>query len=466
MKVNLRLAEPNPYRDFGVDPVDPVNVRELAKSIKEHGFWGGMVGRRRPGARSIIQIIAGWHRREAALKAGIEEADIFVGDFDDRQTVRAYADENALQRGNTSTSLAGSVAAAIREILLRGLSSGERQQNLGGPTQDGVGRDAIHKELEGVHGITENVVRTQLATIKATGAYDRIVREVTALVEAEREAELEALAAAEKATREAAEREAEAKARREKAEWERQAAKAEAKRRETEALIAREAADKKRAAEAAAFQRKREAEAEERRKKAAEEAERAKAEREAAKAKEVKHAPAAQTRDSIIKLREQPQHEITLDERVAKHFKSPHHVEVFKKLATGEKLLPVDQQERLAKSLVEMAKTTGEELTSTFIKEKFNDALIGAKFLQRIANATERDAAKAALERAGWEKKAKVSMSEFSRHARGVSAATDKLTVLYRSRPAGIVTLHTTAEFLNAVDSLRAALRIVEGKLI
>ena len=465
MKVNLRLAEPNPYRDFRVDPVDPTNVAQLAKSIKEHGFWGGIVARRKPDVRGAFQIVAGWHRREAALKRGIEEADIFVGDFDDRQTVRAYADENATQRGNTSTAQAGSVAAALREILLRKLSSVDFNRT-GGPTEDGVGRDAILEELNGVNDINDNVVRQQLAHLKATGAYDRIVNEVTAIVEAEREAELAALAEAEQRTREAAQREVEAKARREKAEAERQAAKAEAKRRETEALIAREAADKKRAAEAAAFQRKREAEAEERRKKAAEEAERAKAEREAAKAKEVKHAPAAQTRDSIAQMRAAPKHQITLNDKVARHFRSPHHVEVFKKLATGEKLLPVDQQERLAKSLVEMAKTTGEELTSTFIKEKFNDALIGAKFLQRIANATERDAAKAALERAGWEKKAKVSMSEFSRHARGVSAATDKLTVLYRSRPAGIVTLHTTAEFLNAVDSLRAALRIVEGKLI
>lgn len=465
MKVNLRLAEPNPFRDFRVDPVDPTNVAQLAKSIKEHGFWGGIVARRKPDVRGVFQIVAGWHRREAALKRGIEEADIFVGDFDDRQTVRAYADENATQRGNTSTAQAGSVAAALREILLRRLTAVDFNSGRG-DTDDGVGRDAILEELNGVNDITDNVVRQQLAHLKATGAYDRIVNEVTAIVEAEREAELAALAEAEQRTKEAAQREAEAKARREKAEAERQAAKAEAKRRETEALIAREAADKKRAAEAAAFQRKREAEAEERRKKAAEEAERAKAEREAAKAKEVKHAPAAQARDSIAQMRAAPKHQITLNDKVARHFRSPHHVEVFKKLATGEKLLPVDQQERLAKSLVEMAKTTGEELTSTFIKEKFNDALIGAKFLQRIANATERDAAKAALERAGWEKKAKVSMSEFSRHARGVSAATDKLTGLYRSRPAGVVTLHTTAEFLNAVDSLRAALRIVEGKLI
>lgn len=465
MKVNLRLAEPNPYRDFRVDPIDPTNVAQLAKSIKEHGFWGGIVARRKPDTRGVFQIVAGWHRREAALKRGIEEADIFVGDFDDRQTVRAYADENATQRGNTSTAQAGSVAAALREILLRRLSSLEIKRT-GGPTKDGVGQDAILHELEGVNDINDNVVRQQLAHLKATGAYDRIVSEVTAIVEAEREAELAALAEAEKRTREAAQREAEAKVRREQAESERQAAKAERQRRETEALIAREAADKKRAEEAAVFQRQREAEAKVKREKAEAEAEKAKVEREAAKAKEVKYAPAAQTRDSIAQMRAAPKHQITLNDKVARHFKSPHHVEVFKKLATAEKLLPVDQQERLAKSLVEMAKTTGEELTSTFIKEKFNDALIGAKFLQRIANATEREEAKAALERAGWEKKAAISMSEFSRHARGVSAATDKLAGLYRSRPTGVVTLHTTAEFRNAVMLLGAAMRIVEGKLV
>src|SRR6516165_542245 len=105
MKVNLRLAEPNPFRDFKVDPIDPENVDALVKSMQEDDFWGGIVGRRKPGQRSVIQIIAGWHRLKAALKAGHEVADIFLGEFDDAAVVRVYARENATQRGNTATAL-------------------------------------------------------------------------------------------------------------------------------------------------------------------------------------------------------------------------------------------------------------------------------------------------------------------------------------------------------------------------
>lgn len=467
MKVNLRLAEPNPFRDFGVDPIDKTNVSELAKSIKEDGFWGGMVARRRPGARGVIQVLAGWHRREAALKAGIEEADIFVGEFDDESSVRVYARENALQRGNTSTALAGSVAAAVREILLRELTSGDSTRP-SRPDKDGVGRDAILKELHDVPGVNENVVKLQLANLKSNGAYDRIVREVTALVEVEREAELEALAEAERRTREAEKRETEAKARREQAEADKRKAKEERDKREAEAKAARDAQAKQRAEKEREAADKRATEAEERRKLAAAEAEKAKAEREAAKARETKHAPARVARDSIIKLREQPQHEVTFNAEVAKYFRNPHHVETFKRLATGghgRKYLPVEKQGQLAKALAAKAVAEGKELTSKFIEDEFNAALIEPRFVQKIVSEKEREERRDALLREGWQNKMSAYMGDFARHARGALSDAQKLADLNGTRPAG-ATLLATNEFRTAVDSLKAALRIVEGKLI
>jgi hypothetical protein len=57
----------------------------------------------RPGrklADGTIQIGAGHHRVQAALEAGMIEADVFVGeDMDDGSMVRVYARENATQRG-------------------------------------------------------------------------------------------------------------------------------------------------------------------------------------------------------------------------------------------------------------------------------------------------------------------------------------------------------------------------------
>lgn len=364
MKVNLRTAEPNPFRDLKVDPVDPANVAELAKSIKEHGFWGGMVAREHPKKPSVIQIIAGWHRREAALKAGIVEADIFVGPFSDLAAVRAYADENATQRGNTSTSLAGSIAAAVREILLRSLSTVEiNSANLGGQKRDGVGREAITEELKGVHGINDNVVRIQLGILKAEGAYDRIVSEVIAQVEED-------------------------------------------------------------------------------------------------------EAAATAAREAIAKLQAQPKHKVTFSTKVAEHLKVPSHVETFRKLAEKQgDFLPVAKQGALAKVLADKAEAKDRELTSSFIEEEFEAALIEPKFIQRIVSGNERAEMEAALKRSGWQNQMTVHMRNFSGSARSLLSVTQKMADLQGQRPKG-VTLLATPEFRTAVDSLKAALRIVQGKLI
>jgi hypothetical protein len=71
------------------------------------------------------------------------------------------------RRGNTSTALAGSVAA-LRGILLRRLSSLEIKRT-GGPKEDGIGRDAILNELRGMPGVNEHIVRQQVSNLKSSG---------------------------------------------------------------------------------------------------------------------------------------------------------------------------------------------------------------------------------------------------------------------------------------------------------
>lgn len=467
MKVNLLLVEPNPFRDFKVDPVDQANVRELTRSIKEHGFWGGVVARRKPGEPGTKQIVAGWTRVQAALKAKIEEADIHIGDFNDHQTVRAYADENATQRGQNTTAVAGSIAAALREILLREALAGDSAPAKRGGDQkgNGVGRDAILAELEGVTGITEHVVKRELANLKESGAYDRIVREVTAKVEAEHEVELEALAEAERRTKEAQKREAEAKAKREAAEAEQRKAKEERQKREAEAKAAHDAEARKRAEEAHKAAKQREAEAKAKREKADAEATKAKAEREAAKARETKHAPAAATRAAVTKMREAPKHDVTFDATaVTIHLKDPRYVETFKRMATGpgQKYLPVAQQGQLAKALVAKADLDGREITSKYIEEEFSHELLQPKFLQHIVDVKERAERKAALELASWNDKVTTNMHGFSTHARTVSSHASRLYDLYRKRPSG-ATILATKEFRTAIESLKLTLKMIEG---
>ena len=105
MRVNLRSLQPNPMRDFTIDPIDAEVVESLTASIHDYGFWGGIACRALDDG--TLQIAAGHHRIEAALAAGVTEADVFVrNDITDAEMVWIYGTENATQRGNTSTALA------------------------------------------------------------------------------------------------------------------------------------------------------------------------------------------------------------------------------------------------------------------------------------------------------------------------------------------------------------------------
>ena len=147
MNIQLSKTKHNPYRVMAVDPIDDAAVDALVESIKEDGFWGGVVGRINDA--NEVEIAAGHHRIEAAKKAGIKSAEIYIGEFDDAAMVRIYGRENATQRGNHSTAVAGTVASAIRflakaQFLSTGEFTSERQ---GGAARDGIGRDAIRRVL-------------------------------------------------------------------------------------------------------------------------------------------------------------------------------------------------------------------------------------------------------------------------------------------------------------------------------
>jgi ParB-like nuclease domain len=461
MRVNLESLEANPFRDFHVDPVDEANVAALVASIKDDQYWGGIVCRRHKGKK---QIIAGEHRRRAAIKAGIVEADVFCGDFDDEAVVRIYARENATQRGNTSTALAGSVAAAIREISLRRLSTLEiKSEKLGGQNRDGVGQDAILNELRGIPGITDNTIRQQLANLKSSGNYDRIVSEVAAIVEEEHAVALEALRKAEEASAEAKRREEEARRRREEAEAAQRKAREERQRAEAEGRAAREAKARQEAKRKAEEAEARRQEAERQRKAAEADRLRAETARKAAVVKERLHAPAKQTRDRISETRSETKRDITFDlTGVQRWFKNASHVETFRRLATSEGVkpyLPVKQQAALAEKLTKSV-PKGDELTSAFITKRFTEMLSGARFSQNKADAAEREEA---LRRLDWNDRAKNLQSEFARQAKGLQSAAEKLVDLQKQRPSG-VTFLASSDFHDALDNAREALALIERR--
>jgi ParB-like nuclease domain len=190
MLVDLRTLQPNPMRDFTVDPIDPEVVETLKRSIRHHGFWGGIVCRRLPDG--TIQIGAGHHRVEAAIAEGIVEADVAVyDDRDDAWMVQVYAGENATQRGGKGLAEAGSVAAAVRwlaKAIMTGMLSEIRQNHdlaklRGNLTSErGIGRGVVADFLRDVPGIDINMINQQLANLKASGDYARIVGEMSAEV--------------------------------------------------------------------------------------------------------------------------------------------------------------------------------------------------------------------------------------------------------------------------------------------
>ena len=86
MKIKLKDIQPNPFRDFSIDPINPDAVAKLKQSIDDHEFWNGLLVRKF-GKR--YQLVFGHHRLEAAKQAGIEEIEVPTVDWSDDQMVQS-----------------------------------------------------------------------------------------------------------------------------------------------------------------------------------------------------------------------------------------------------------------------------------------------------------------------------------------------------------------------------------------
>lgn len=289
MRVELKALKNNPKRDFIVDPIDNEMVKRLAESIEQDGFWGGVVCRKHNGS---IEIAAGHHRVKAAIKAGHEYADLFVGkNIDDAAMIRIYARENATQRSAAGTSLAGSVAAAFREVLRESVMNVHDESRGEGLGVDEFGADAIMKFLPR-GSFPMQVITDQIATLKASGDYARMALEVAKEIKRDYPENTEAIERAQQIA---------------------------------------EHLDNK--------------------------------------------------------------HNRTFDfARVAKHLPTPHHLNVFRKLVTGEGIKPflgVEQQHNVAKAIVEKAEELGAEVNERFIRENVYDLARDVKQTQRELTAAE-----------------------------------------------------------------------------
>jgi len=370
MLVNLRDLKPNPFRDFTIDPIDPETIERLAESIQEDGFWGGVVCRR---VNGHFEIAAGHHRDGAALKVGLTVADLFVGDLDDPAMIRVYARENATQRGNSGSAMAGTVASAIRFLakavltgtisrFLENLSEAEIRGNL--TSAKGLGQNVILQFLPSIPGLTRYAVDQQLANLKASGDYARIIEGVQAEIKLEEQAAEAALIQAERRRREAekAAREAEA---------ERKAAEERAREAREEAARQRAEEDRQRAEARAKLAEKRQREAEE-------EAQRL------GLVHDKQASAAERAKRASEKAAIQP---ITFDfEGVSKNLKNANQIAAFRDVVTGKGVaayLPVNQQASLAAELIALAQSQNRELSAAFIREQAFDLALKARDTER-----------------------------------------------------------------------------------
>jgi hypothetical protein len=191
MRINLSELKPNPYRDYKIDPIDKDHVKELAESIKEHGFWRGVAARKFNGE---YQLAMGHHRIEAAKLAGIIEEEIHIADYTDMQMVRIYAEENATQRGiQIAAAQSGSVAGAIRFLAKDMLQNSKLAVNSGLAAlqhkasllseKKGIGIAVVVEFFRGIPGMTKNSISNELANLKESGEYTRIIQEVQKEIE-------------------------------------------------------------------------------------------------------------------------------------------------------------------------------------------------------------------------------------------------------------------------------------------
>jgi hypothetical protein len=373
VKVELRSLKDNPLRDFRVDPIDDTIVENLKKSIKEDGFWGGVACRKKNGE---FQIAAGHHRVRAAIATGVREADLFVSTtMTDSDMVRIYARENATQRGQSSTALAGSVVSAIRFIARGILASRNLEEVLakfgqdldlsehgyrivrGGLLSDiGIGEDIIVKFLHDTPGINKGSVGQQLVSLKSSGEYARIISEVKDEIGSDDE-EIGATA--------------------------------------------------QRAVEA------------------------------------------ANNREVIFDM-----------VGVSHHLDNPHQVDVFRSEATRpavRRILPVANQARVVREIVQEARREGVEVTGRLISDHFQSMVLEARQNQRHVSREERNDNRVT----SWETQLAMKQRDFVNAIKNALGAAVELAAHERRRPED-ATLHRVAGFSQAVRHVRKLAELME----
>lgn len=89
--VPIGLIDPNPHRDLGNYPWMAKKLEQLQRSIKDVGFWAGVIAR--PKGRRY-ELAFGHHRIEAAKQNHLKEVPVILDDLTDHQMLQYMGREN------------------------------------------------------------------------------------------------------------------------------------------------------------------------------------------------------------------------------------------------------------------------------------------------------------------------------------------------------------------------------------
>ncbi|MBN9389520.1 MAG: ParB/RepB/Spo0J family partition protein [Chloroflexi bacterium] len=93
-EVELELLLDNPYQYLARRNMDETTMQELVDSIKNNGFYGALLARRKTGQAGRLEVAYGHRRKEAARRVGLKSVPVKIVELNDSEMARIMASEN------------------------------------------------------------------------------------------------------------------------------------------------------------------------------------------------------------------------------------------------------------------------------------------------------------------------------------------------------------------------------------
>lgn len=93
-EIEISQLQDNPFQYLARPDLDPENLEELANSIRQNGFYGALLARRKRGRTIQYELAYGHRRREAARLVGLATLPVKVLELTDGEMARIMASEN------------------------------------------------------------------------------------------------------------------------------------------------------------------------------------------------------------------------------------------------------------------------------------------------------------------------------------------------------------------------------------